>query len=75
MKKIIILIVLIISVISLFVYMVVTNSQYEETEYVPEVEITDDELRNTIITLYFENKENGEIRNRSKTCRFKKSFK
>lgn len=75
MKKIIILVVLIISAISLFMYMVVTNSQYEETEYVPEVEITDNELRNTIITLYFENKENGEIRNRSKISWFKRTFK
>lgn len=75
MKKIIILVVLIISAISLFMYMVVTSSQYEETEYIPEVEITDNELRNTIITLYFENKENGEIRNRSKTYWFKRTFK
>ena len=30
-------------------------------EYTPEEEISDEQLRNTIISLYFINKDNGEI--------------
>lgn len=61
MKRIMILIVIMISAISLFTYLVVVNSGTEVEEYVPQEEITDNELRNTIVTLYFESKESGQI--------------
>lgn len=61
LKKIMILIVLIICLISVVTYLIVVNSSTEVKEYIPEEEITDEELRNTIVTLYFENKESGEI--------------
>ena len=61
LKKLMILIVLIICLISVVTYLIVVNSGNEVQEYTPEEEITDDELRNTIVTLYFENKDTGEI--------------
>lgn len=61
MKRIMILVVLMITLIAVFTYLVVVNSETEQNEYVPEEEICDSDLRNTIITLYFENNENGEV--------------
>lgn len=61
LKKLMIIIILIICLISLITYLIVVNSNNEVQEYTPEEEITDDELRNTIVTLYFQNKDNGEI--------------
>lgn len=61
MKRIMILVVLMITMIAVFTYLVVVNSEPEQNEYVPEEEISDTDLRNTIITLYFENSENGEV--------------
>ena len=61
MKRIMILVVLMITLIAVFTYLVIVNSESEQNEYVPEEEISDTDLRNTIITLYFENNENGEV--------------
>lgn len=61
MKKIVILVVIMITMISSFVYLVVVNTGENKNEYIPEEEISDKNLRNTILTLYFENNENGEI--------------
>ena len=61
MKKIIILAVVMIIMIITFTYLVIVNSEPQESEYIPEEEICDSDLRNTILTLYFENNENGEI--------------
>ncbi len=56
-KWIILLVVFIIVVLSIFI---VSNVSVE-TEYTPETEIEDVELRKTIVTLYFKNKETGEL--------------
>ena len=61
MKKIVVLIFVIVIVIAVFIYLVVVNSEPQSNEYVPQEEINDADLRNTIITLYFESNENGEI--------------
>lgn len=61
MKKIVVLIVIMVTLISVFTYLVVVNSEPEHTEYVPEEEISDKDLRNTIITLYFETNDTGEM--------------
>lgn len=61
LKKLMALIVIVICVIALIVYLIVVNSGNEVQEYTPQAEITDDELRNTIVTLYFENKDTGEL--------------
>ena len=58
MQKWIILIV--ICIILILGVIVVLNIDIE-TEYVPETEVEETELRKTIITLYFYNKENREI--------------
>lgn len=56
-KWIILIVVFIIVVLSIFI---VSNVSVE-TEYTPETEIEDVELRKTIVTLYFKNKETGEL--------------
>ena len=57
-KKIIIgIILLMIIVIGVFIYMNVNI----ETEYTPEPEIEDIEYRNTVVSLYFQNKETKEL--------------
>ncbi len=61
MKRIIILSILIISLISVFSYLVVVNTEPKEEEYIPEEEISDKDLRNTIVSLYFETTQNGDI--------------
>ncbi len=61
MKRIMILVVIMITMIAIFTYLVVVNSEPAPKELVPEAEIQDKDLRNTIITLYFENSENGEV--------------
>ena len=61
MKRVMILVIIMITMIAVFTYLVVVNSEPEEMELVPEEEISETDLRNTIITLYFENDENGEM--------------
>lgn len=56
-KWIILIIVCIILVLGIFI---ITNVSIE-TEYTPETEIEDVELRKTIVTLYFKDKNSGEI--------------
>ena len=56
-KWIILIVVFIIIVLSIFI---ISNVSVE-TEYTPETEIEDVELRKTIVTLYFKNKETGEM--------------
>ena len=61
MKKIVILIVIMITMIATFTYLVVVNSEPQKKEFISEEEIADTDLRNTILTLYYENTENGEM--------------
>ena len=65
MRKIICIILLVLILISIG-YLIIINVFFNDevetiTEYTPEVEISDEELRNTIITLYFVNAETGSI--------------
>lgn len=66
MKKKIIFIIFLVVFICMAIYMVVKNSTIAEnknelSEYTPEGEISDEDLRNTIITLYFVDEETGKI--------------
>lgn len=66
MNKKIIFIIFVGICVCMLVYMVVVNTVFNKNEeivneYTPEVEISDDELRKTIVTLYFENVENNSI--------------
>ncbi len=54
-------IILIVIAIILIVGTIIVLNIDIETEYVPETEVSQTALRKTIITLYFRNKENGEI--------------
>ena len=54
-------IILIVIAIILIVGTIIVLNIDLETEYVPETEVSQTALRKTIITLYFRNKENGEI--------------
>ena len=63
MQKWIILIVIVLIII-LGVFIVLNVDV--ETEYTPESEIEDVDLRKTLVTLYFKNKETGEIANESR---------
>ena len=56
-KWIILIVVFIIIILSIFI---ISNVSFE-TEYTPESEIEEVELRKTIVTLYFKNKETGEM--------------
>lgn len=63
MKKkegILIILVLIMLVIGIGIY-IVTNNKEKIEEYIPQEEISEEQVRQTIVTLYFKNKENGEI--------------
>lgn len=67
MRKKIFLGIFLIVIIGLIGYLIIINVFFNEetvsqvNEYTPEVEISDEELRTTIITLYFVNSENGSI--------------
>ncbi len=67
MRKKIILGILLVFILGIIVYLVVINVFFNSdvetavNEYTPEVEISDDELRTTIVTLYFVNSETGSI--------------
>lgn len=56
---IILILVLLVGIISVFIIKNNKNKQIEE--YIPEEEISDEQVRETIITLYFKNKENNQI--------------
>ena len=63
-KKIIIgVIILLLIIVGVFVYFNVGI----ETEYIPESEIDESEYRNTIISLYFQNKESKELQIETRT--------
>lgn len=59
-------IILIVIAIILIVGTIIVLNIDIETEYVPETEVSQTALRKTIITLYFRNKENGEIEKETK---------
>lgn len=64
MKKkegILIIFILILLVLGISIFIFLNNKNKISEEYVPQEEISDEQLRQTIITLYFKNKENGEI--------------
>ena len=65
MKKRILIFGIIISIIGGVAYAFITNNTEETitnvTEYIPEEEISDEDLRKTIITLYFSNSETKEL--------------
>ena len=62
-KIIIILIILVVLIIGgYFVYQKVIQKKKESfTEYTPQEEISEEQLRQTIVTLYYKNKESGEL--------------
>ena len=65
-KKIVIMFViifLIIFIVGIYMLSYVKNKkvQVSEEEYIPQEEITDEQFRQTIVSLYFVNKENGNI--------------
>ena len=71
MKKKVIIGVFVAIFISGLIYMIVVNTIFNENmeminEYIPEVEISDSELRRTIVTLYFINSDNGSIQSESR---------
>lgn len=67
MRKKIILGILLVIILGIVGYLVVINVFFNDeaevisNEYTPEVEISDDELRTTIVTLYFVDTESGSI--------------
>lgn len=65
MKKKILIIIGILAIFAGIVFGVITNNVeteiISENEYIPEAEITDEELRKTIVTLYFYNKAENKI--------------
>lgn len=64
MKKkegILIVLILILVVIGISVFIFLNNKNNTIEEYIPEEEISEEQLRQTIVTLYFKNKESGEI--------------
>lgn len=64
-KKIIIIILIILILLTIGIYYILTQKQQEKIEefqeYTPQEEISQEQLRQTIVTLYFKNKETGEI--------------
>lgn len=60
-EGILIIIILICLVFLVGIYIFFRNKNNVMEEYIPQEEITEEQLRNTIITLYFKNKETGEI--------------
>lgn len=56
-KIIIIILICILVIIGIFVYF----NMSIETEYIPEMEIKEEENRNTVVSLYFQNKESKEL--------------
>lgn len=64
-KKTIFLILILLIIIGVVITAIVKNSKSEEenfeefTEYTPQEEISSEQLRQTLVTLYFENKDNG----------------
>ena len=67
---IVLFLILIVVILGLVIYISnknkVENNEIIE-EYTPEEEISDEQLRNTIISLYFINKESGEINPEART--------
>lgn len=63
MKKKIVIIIVIVAIILLGILYFYINNKDEtiEEEYQPQEEITDEQMRQTIISLYYENKETGEL--------------
>ncbi len=68
------IILIIIGLISLLGIFIVFNVDIE-TEYVPEEEVEESELRNTIITLYFTDKQTGALAKESKLIDSKELLK
>ena len=54
--------ILILLVLCVGIFIIINKGQKEITqEYIPQEEISDEQLRQTILTLYFQNKETGEL--------------
>ena len=60
-KIVLIIIILIIILLGLFYFFISNKEEKMEEEYQPQEEITDEQMRQTIISLYYENKETGEL--------------
>ncbi len=65
---------ILIGLIVIFGIYIVLNIEIE-TEYVPEIEVEESELRNTIITLYYKDKESGELTKENKLIDSKELLK
>lgn len=68
------IILIIISIIIIIGSIIILNVDIE-TEYVPEKEVSQKDLRKTLVTLYFRNKENGEIVKETRLIDSKKLLK
>ena len=60
-EGILIIVILIFLVLLIGIYIFFKNKNNVIEEYTPQEEITEEQLRETIVTLYFKNKETGEI--------------
>ncbi len=60
-KIVLIIIILIIILLGVFYFFISNKEEKMEEEYQPQEEITDEQMRQTIISLYYENKETGEL--------------
>lgn len=66
-KKIIIIIITVLLILGIIIYLLLNSETTETiTEYQPEEEITDEQLRKTIISLYYINKKTNEVIGRGK---------
>ncbi len=71
MRKKVILVIFLVIGLGMLAYMIIVNNVVEEnaemiSEYTPEIEISDDELRKTIVTLYFEGSEEKNVKSEAR---------
>ena len=76
-KILIILIIVILAIISYIIYknISISNIDEEMTEYIPEEEITEEQLRQTIVSLYFKNKDTNTLMPEARTIDVKELIK
>lgn len=61
-KVIIVLIIILLLIVGGIWYFLKQRGQEQQTEYTPQEEISDEQLRQTIVTLYFKNKDTHELK-------------
>lgn len=77
MKKLakIVLVIIILLVIVLTIYYLLNKNDEEILEYTPEEEITQEDMRKTVVTLYFQNKETKELQTEARLIDSKELLK